>query len=89
MTYTSRKPEPYIQANCKSCSTPIEFLPKAGVKNTKVEVQCWSCNGTNSYDIDATGTKVKQNANKPTSKWSKKKGTGKGKKKESICLSSS
>lgn len=75
MAYTSRKPEPYIQANCKSCSTPIEFLPKAGVKNTKVEVQCWSCNGTSSYDIDATGTKVKQNANKPTSKWSRKKGT--------------
>lgn len=76
MAYPSRKPEPYIQAACKECSQPLEFLPAPGVKNTKVEVQCWSCRAVSSFEIDTTGTKLKTNASKATSKWSRKRGTG-------------
>ncbi|KAG0753506.1 hypothetical protein G6F57_012300 [Rhizopus arrhizus] len=77
MTYTSRKPEPYIKATCKECSTQLEFLPASGTKNAKVEVECWSCHKTCWYEVDASGTKV-NNASKPnTSRWStRKKGTG-------------
>lgn len=75
MAYPSRRPEPYIQAVCKECSQPVEFLPASGVKNTKVEVQCWSCRAISSFEIDATGTKIKTNT-KTTSKWSRKRGTG-------------
>ncbi|CAO3613217.1 unnamed protein product [Mucor fragilis] len=75
MAYPSRKPEPYIQAACKECSQPLEFLPAPGVKNTKVEVQCWSCRAVSSFEIDTTGTKLKTNASKATSKWSRKRGT--------------
>ncbi|CEP14266.1 hypothetical protein [Parasitella parasitica] len=59
MAYPSRKPEPYIQAVCKECSQPVEFLPASTVKNTKVEVQCWSCRAISTFEIDATGTKIK------------------------------
>lgn len=77
MAYPSRKPEPYIQTVCKECSQPLEFLPAPGVKSTKVEVQCWSCRAVSSFEIDATGTKLKTNASKAASKWSRKRGTGK------------
>ncbi|KAI8084334.1 X-domain of DnaJ-containing-domain-containing protein [Gilbertella persicaria] len=72
MPYPSRKPEPYLQTTCKTCSQPLEFLPETGVKNTKVEVECWSCQAIVHVDIDATG-KVKQP--KAASKWSRKRGT--------------
>lgn len=75
MPYPSRKPEPYIQTTCKECSKPLEFLPATGVKNTKVEVTCWSCQANLSFEIDAAGTKIKPT--RPTSKWSRKRGTGK------------
>jgi RNase P subunit RPR2 len=78
MVYPSRKPEPYIQAICKECSNSLEFLPKLGIKNTKVEVECWSCNKISSFEIDASGTKIKASANRSTPKWSRKRGSGKG-----------
>ncbi|KAI7888937.1 X-domain of DnaJ-containing-domain-containing protein [Mucor mucedo] len=71
--YPSRKPEPYIQAICKQCSSPLEFLPAPGTKNEKVEVQCWSCQTVSNFEVDATGTKVK--TTRSTSKWSRKKGS--------------
>jgi hypothetical protein len=74
MAYPSREPEPYIQTACKECSKPLEFLPAEGVKNTRVEVQCWSCQAISTFEIDVTGTKIK--TNRPTSKWSRKRGTG-------------
>lgn len=77
MAYPSRKPEPYIQAICKECSKPLEFLPNAGTKNTKVEVQCWSCHTISTFEVDGTGTKLKTASTRPTSKWSRKKGSGK------------
>lgn len=81
--YPSRKPEPYIQAICKQCSSPLEFLPASGTKNEKVEVQCWSCQTVSNFEVDATGTKVK--TTRSTSKWSRKKGSGKSKKKHCVC----
>ncbi|KAI8639250.1 X-domain of DnaJ-containing-domain-containing protein [Parasitella parasitica] len=75
MVCPSRKPEPYVQAVCKECSQPVEFLPAPGVRNTKMEVQCWSCRAISSFEIDATGTKIKANTNRSSSKWSKKRGT--------------
>ncbi|KAG2232877.1 DnaJ-domain-containing protein [Thamnidium elegans] len=74
MAYPSRKPEPYVQAICKECSNPIEFLPAPGVKNTKVEVQCWSCSAISTFEVDGTGTKIKTN-NASRSKWSRKRGS--------------
>jgi hypothetical protein len=77
MTYTSRKPEPYIKATCKECSTQLEFLPASGTKNAKVEVECWSCHKTCWYEVDASGTKVNNASKANTSRWStRKKGTG-------------
>lgn len=78
MVYPSRKPEPYIQAICKECSTAIEFVLEPGVKNKKVEVQCWSCSAISTFEIDMTGTKIKTTtANTSRSKWSRKRGSGK------------
>ncbi|KAI9258509.1 X-domain of DnaJ-containing-domain-containing protein [Sporodiniella umbellata] len=71
MTYTSRRPEPYIQSYCKECSQPLEFLPAVGIKNTQVDVTCWSCHKASKYEIDASG-KVKP---KQIHRWSSKKGT--------------
>ncbi|KAI7905675.1 X-domain of DnaJ-containing-domain-containing protein [Cokeromyces recurvatus] len=73
--YSSRKPEPYIKTICKECNNPLEFLPASGLKNENVEVQCWSCQAICTYEIDATGTKIKTNTAKSTSKWSRKRGT--------------
>lgn len=82
MPYPSRKPEPYVQAICKQCSNPLEFLPAVGTKNAKVEVQCWSCQTVATFEIDATGTKIK--TTRSASKWSRKKGTGKNHKPNSL-----
>ncbi|KAI8886116.1 DnaJ-domain-containing protein [Backusella circina FSU 941] len=72
MVYKSRKPEPYLKTSCKECKESIEFLLETGVKNTKVQVECWHCQKTASYDIDASGTKVKTTT---ASKWGRKRGT--------------
>jgi hypothetical protein len=77
MVYPSRKPEPYLKATCKECTASLEFLPASGVKNIKVEVECWSCHAILTLEIDATGTKIKPPMSKATSKWSRKRGTGK------------
>jgi hypothetical protein len=73
MVYTSREPKPYIKTSCKECKSPLEFLPEAGIKNTKVQVECWDCHKTCGYDIDASGTKIKTTT---ASKWGRKRGTG-------------
>lgn len=71
MKYTSRKPEAYLQTQCQTCSTSLEFLPASGTKSTQVEVECWSCHKTSVYEIDASGKISK----KTPSRWSTKKGT--------------
>ncbi|ORY98717.1 X-domain of DnaJ-containing-domain-containing protein [Syncephalastrum racemosum] len=75
--YQSRKPEPYIKATCDSCRSALEFLPDAGLKNQKVEVECWSCHKTCNYELDANGTDLKGNSsnNKTSKSRSRKKGT--------------
>ncbi|KAI8978146.1 DnaJ-domain-containing protein [Pilobolus umbonatus] len=72
MVYPSRKCEPYIKTTCKECSSKLEFLPEPGTKDTKVEVECWSCHRVGVYSVDGTGSKVRSAFN---SKWSRKKGT--------------
>lgn len=88
MVYPSRKPEPYIKATCKQCTVQLEFLPESGVKNTKIEVECWSCHTTLTFEIDNTGTKIKSPTSKTTSKWSRKRGTGNYKLNTNLIISS-
>ncbi|KAG0177296.1 hypothetical protein DFQ28_006127 [Apophysomyces sp. BC1034] len=71
--YESRRPEPYIKTTCKECITPLEFLPKSGLKSQKVEVKCWLCTKIVSYELDSTGGNVKNNVAKPRT--TRKKGT--------------
>ncbi|SAM07082.1 hypothetical protein [Absidia glauca] len=75
MVYESRKPEPYIKTTCKDCLTPIEFLPTATHKNETVEVKCWACNKVVTYDMDNTGTALKNGKTNSKPRTTRKRGT--------------
>ena len=73
--FLSRKPEPYIKTTCKSCITPIEYLPEGHKTGQTVSVQCWACGKVESYKITEENEKASSKKGSSHTNKSRKRGT--------------